>query len=398
MIRFLTLCAVLAFVTQSAFAEPLEPVKLGPGDELTFRFQGRDSLSGPYVIGVDGQIFFPGIGAVQASGRTVPQVAAELEDRMRETFNLSSRTFSISVSEFRPIYVGGRVKQPGSYTFRPGLRVAHAIAMAGGLKGISGTDPIIALEMGREYTRLRVAEDQLAQALIRREQYLIDLGYDNDASTVVDRAGDLIGAEEAAFRADLQASLSKLSEEIDSVRFDVLEQRAATAGGETEALRGQLAALEELLDISSKELGVLEDPSERGVIPRSRILQLQRLVAATNGEISATLARRYSAENNELSLGGESKLIDASRRLENLLGLSVSDAEVSALREQITATRSFMSDFGGLPAADGENCGIEIWRSTNEELVIVPAKQSDALQPGDFVRLVEKTADGTCDN
>ena len=229
MIRFLTLCAVLAFVTQSAFAEPLEPVKLGPGDELTFRFQGRDSLSGPYVIGVDGQIFFPGIGAVQASGRTVPQVAAELEDRMRETFNLSSRTFSISVSEFRPIYVGGRVKQPGSYTFRPGLRVAHAIAMAGGLKGISGTDPIIALEMGREYTRLRVAEDQLAQALIRREQYLIDLGYDNDASTVVDRAGDLIGAEEAAFRADLQASLSKLSEEIDSVRFDVLEQRAATA-------------------------------------------------------------------------------------------------------------------------------------------------------------------------
>ena len=148
-----------------ARAQSLEPVRLGPGDVIGLKFQGRDSLNGDYIIGVEGTLFFPGIGPVQAADRTLTEIAQDLDGLMRENFGLDTRTFSIAVTEFRPIYVGGRVRQPGSYQFRPGLRVAHAIAMAGGPRGLNADQPIVALETGREYARLRLAEDQLANAV-----------------------------------------------------------------------------------------------------------------------------------------------------------------------------------------------------------------------------------------
>ena len=383
--------------TRMALAQAPDPVYLGPGDVLNMRFQGRDSLDGEYIIGVEGDLFFPGIGSVTAAGRTVGEVALELDGLMRETFSLNSRTFALSVAEFRPIYVGGRVRQPGSYPFRPGLRVAHAVAMAGGTRGLSSEEPVIALETGREYTRLRIAEDQLASALSRRNRLLKELGLNPDPDATEDKLSDLIGSEDTAFRAQVQTAIADIQTDVDDIQRSVLERRAETAQGEVDALQSQLAALNDLLQISTNELKILEDPSERGIIPRSRILELQRLVASTNGEISATLSRRFSAESSLRAFDGDSKLIEGSRRLQNLLELSLADADVSALRRTVQTSRATLDDIGGLPSRDGENCGIEVWRTTQNGLDILPADQTFGIQPGDFVRLVEKTADGTCD-
>ncbi len=387
----------LALMPRSADAQAPDPVFLGPGDVLNLRFQGRDSLDGEYIIGVEGDLFFPGIGGVMAAGRTVGDVARELDGLMRETFSLNSRTFALSVAEFRPIYVGGRVRQPGSYPFRPGLRVAHAVAMAGGTRGLSTEEPIFALETGREYARLRVAEDQLAGALTRRNRLLKDLGLSPDPEATEDKLSDLIGNDDTTFRTEVQTAIADIQIEVDDIQRTVLERRAETAEGEVAALQSQLEALNDLLQISANELQILEDPSERGIIPRARILELQRLVASTNGEISATLSRRFSAESNLRAFDGDSKLIKDSRRLQNLLELSLADADVSALRRTVRASRATLNDIGGLPSGDGENCGIEVWRTTQNGLDILPADQTFGIQPGDFIRLVEKTADGTCD-
>lgn len=393
----LCLTVLGAIAPLPATAQSLEPVYLGPGDVMNLRFQGRESLNGEYVIGVEGDLFFPGIGGIVASGRTVGDVSRDLDDLMRENFGIDARTFSLSVSEFRPIYVGGRVRQPGSYTFRPSLRVAHAIAMAGGTRGLNNEEPIVALETGREYARLRVSEDQLARALTQRNRLLKALGRSTDPEATPEKLGDLIGPQALTFRAELQSAIAGVQDQVDTIQRDVLKRRAATAQGEVDALQSQLDALTELLDITKNEFDLLVDPSERGIIPRSRILELQRLLATTNGEISATLARRFSAQSTQNAFDGDTLLIEENRHLQNLLELSLVDAEVSTLRRTISASRETLNDIGGLPSGDGESCGIEVWRTTASELVILPATLTFTIQPGDFVRLVEKTADGVCD-
>lgn len=394
---FLHALCLISCLAIPATAQSPDPVRLGPGDELTFRFQGRDTLDGPYVIGVDGKLFFPGIGEVAASGRTVTEVAADLDVLMRSAIGLDARTFSISVSEFRPVYVGGRVQQPGAYTFRPGLRVAQAIAMAGGSRGLGSREPILALEQGREYARLRVIEDQLADVLLRRDRLRAALDLLEVSGAGIADPVDLIGAEETADRATLQARLTELEDEIDRQQTTVLDRRAESARGEVTALEAQLSALREVLDISAEELANLEEPGDRGLVPRSRILELRRIVAAANGEISATLARRFGAESNERAFAGDSELIALSRRVQDVISLSQAEAEIGILRRQVVAVRSVLDDLGGLPSRDGETCGIEIWRDGAEGLAIIPVEQTFALQPGDFVRLVERTAEGTCD-
>lgn len=39
---------------------------------------------------------------------------------------------TVSMLEFRPVYVSGEVKTPGSYEYQPGLTVEKIIAVAGG--------------------------------------------------------------------------------------------------------------------------------------------------------------------------------------------------------------------------------------------------------------------------
>jgi polysaccharide export outer membrane protein len=39
---------------------------------------------------------------------------------------------SVSIIEYRPFYVIGEVKKPGSYSFHPGLTVDKAISISGG--------------------------------------------------------------------------------------------------------------------------------------------------------------------------------------------------------------------------------------------------------------------------
>ena len=217
---------------------------------------------------------------------------------------------------------------------------------------------------------------------LQRNRLLARLGMPADETVSDTDIRDMIGSVEAEFRLSLQESLNDMQTRVDDIQRDVLTLRAETAQGETEALQSQLDALVDLLKISADELAILEDPSERGIIPRARILELQRLVASTNGEISATLARRFSAESDRRAFEGDARIIDEARRLQDLLQLSLVDGEVSGLRRQVRAMRATLDDVGGLPAEDTEICGIEIWRNETSELNIFVAEQTVPLQPG----------------
>lgn len=107
---------------------------LGPGDELEVRVADQKELSGVYQVADDGTIDFPWIGAVEVSGMSQPDVAAELEARLGDGYLREPQvTVRVTARQNREVSVLGQVKEPGSYGFKERLTLVQAISLAGGL-------------------------------------------------------------------------------------------------------------------------------------------------------------------------------------------------------------------------------------------------------------------------
>jgi polysaccharide export outer membrane protein len=116
-------------VAQTA-AEP----RLGKGDVLNISVYDEPDLTISGVpIRPDGKISFPLVGDIQADGRTVAEVNAELTNRLREY--LLAPKVSVIVTSFNSLnyVISGEVVKPGVYPLVTDVTVTAALARAGGL-------------------------------------------------------------------------------------------------------------------------------------------------------------------------------------------------------------------------------------------------------------------------
>src|SRR5262245_50975891 len=110
--------------------------RLAPGDRLTIAVYDQPQLSGQFIVDGGGGILLPLAGAVSLSGLTLAEAQKLIQDRFADGV-LVQPAVSVRIIDFRPIFVTGKVRKPGSYRFVINQSVKAAIAAAGG-KG----DPI----------------------------------------------------------------------------------------------------------------------------------------------------------------------------------------------------------------------------------------------------------------
>lgn len=104
---------------------------LGSGDKVRVTVFGETDLSGEYEIDGSGVVAFPLVGEVMAAGGTARKLEKSIAAKLRDGF-LKNPTVSIEVLSYRPFFILGEVKRPGSYPYKNGLTVLNAVAMAGG--------------------------------------------------------------------------------------------------------------------------------------------------------------------------------------------------------------------------------------------------------------------------
>jgi protein involved in polysaccharide export with SLBB domain len=114
---------------------------LGSGDKLKVTVFGNEDLSGETEVDPSGQVTLPLIQQVPAAGKTVPQLEAEIRHRLSPDFVKNPR-LSIEVLNYRPFYIIGEVKNPGSYPYVAGMTVVNAIALAGGFTYRANKDEV----------------------------------------------------------------------------------------------------------------------------------------------------------------------------------------------------------------------------------------------------------------
>ena len=116
--------------------------KLGAGDRLKINVFGEESLSGEFEIDGQGVVALPLLGNIKAGGNDVRQLEIDMVAKLKDGYLVNPRV-SVEVLNFRPFFILGEVRSPGSYPYVNGLKVLNAVALSGGYTYRARTDRVL---------------------------------------------------------------------------------------------------------------------------------------------------------------------------------------------------------------------------------------------------------------
>lgn len=119
-----SLCFFSADATGNAYL-------LAAGDRVKVVVFGHPDLSGDYEVNSEGRLSLPLIKSFPAAGLTVEEIEEAIADKLSPDY-LKNPRVGVVVLEYRPFYILGEVKSPGSYPYSSNMSVVAAVALAGG--------------------------------------------------------------------------------------------------------------------------------------------------------------------------------------------------------------------------------------------------------------------------
>ncbi|MBT7955079.1 MAG: polysaccharide export protein [Rhodospirillaceae bacterium] len=104
---------------------------LGAGDKVRVSVFGERDLSGTFEVNGLGYISLPLVGEIRAKDATMRGLETLIVTRLKEGF-LNDPKVSVEVLNYRPFYILGEIRNPGSYPYVNGVTILKSVAMAGG--------------------------------------------------------------------------------------------------------------------------------------------------------------------------------------------------------------------------------------------------------------------------
>lgn len=150
------LLALLMSISSQAYSQDSDTYRLSTDDVISITVFNEPELGLKKATITDsGTISVPLIGQVSIKGKTVPEVEALLTKKFGDDY-LKKPSVSVSIDEYRPFYINGEVKKPGSYPFRSNMTVQIAITIAGGFTERASKQSIYLLTENQESQRVKV--------------------------------------------------------------------------------------------------------------------------------------------------------------------------------------------------------------------------------------------------
>lgn len=104
---------------------------LGSGDRIKVTVFGEEELSGEFQVDGSGNISMPLIGELAVRGLNLRDLERLLVQELGDGY-LRDPSVSLEVTNYRPFYILGEVRNPGQYEYVSGINLHNAVAMAGG--------------------------------------------------------------------------------------------------------------------------------------------------------------------------------------------------------------------------------------------------------------------------
>jgi polysaccharide export outer membrane protein len=149
--------------------------RLGPGDRVRIIVFGQKDMTGEFAVDGTGLLSFPLIGQVKAGGLTAEGLEHEITNKLKPDYLRDPRV-SVVVLTYRPFYIVGEVKTPGSYAYVTGMSVINAVALAGGFTYRAKESSFYLDRTGKDGKKTRIdagpdTEVQPGDVITVRERY-----------------------------------------------------------------------------------------------------------------------------------------------------------------------------------------------------------------------------------
>jgi len=142
-IRLFSLITLL-FLAQASFAAEngISNYRLGAGDVISITvFEEKELSLEKIKLSDAGSISFPLLGELKVKGLTVSELQQKVIAGLKGTY-LINPLVTVSVDQYRDVFVNGQVHKPGNYPYQPGLTVRKAVSIAGGFKDRANKDSV----------------------------------------------------------------------------------------------------------------------------------------------------------------------------------------------------------------------------------------------------------------
>ncbi len=134
-------------IPQQEPEEILSSYHLGKGDLISIKVFGEDDFSVTAHVNKEGSISYPMLGELQLSGLTVNEVEKKIISGLQGDYLVNPKV-TVTILEYRQIFVNGEVKNPGGYPFKPGMTTNKAISLGGGFTENASREEIVIIRDG----------------------------------------------------------------------------------------------------------------------------------------------------------------------------------------------------------------------------------------------------------
>ncbi|MUH72994.1 polysaccharide biosynthesis/export family protein [Psychrosphaera haliotis] len=142
--KLMQLLVITFFILSSNLSQASSSeYQLGPGDEIEIFVFQEPELNVRAKISQAGFINLPLIGQVNLEGLSGEEAKLKVENLFKDGY-LVNPYVTLTVRQYRPFFIHGEVKNPGSYKYQAELTIEQAIALSGGLKDrASGSEWVV---------------------------------------------------------------------------------------------------------------------------------------------------------------------------------------------------------------------------------------------------------------
>lgn len=138
---------MLALTAGARAATAPDAYRLGAGDHILIQVFDEPDLSMSFRLNDSGILNYPLLGEIDVAGLTVPELEQRITRGLLGDY-LVNPDVTVSIEEYRPIFINGEVRQPGGFPYQPGLTVNKAIALAGGFTERADRDGFTVVRVG----------------------------------------------------------------------------------------------------------------------------------------------------------------------------------------------------------------------------------------------------------
>lgn len=396
--------ALLAAICLAAPART--EIMVGPGDTIRLTIQGLPGAEVDSTVGVDGILPLVWPGPVQAAGRPLDEVLAQVRsmaegrvykrytpEGLLKLFQLSQDDLALEVVAYRPVVVSGDVARPSEVTFRPGLTARSAIAVAGGVRssllaGLAVADPAQMVRWQNEY-----GQASLDHATALARQWRVTAELDDVADpTPIDTAMVGVTREVLSALTAEQLRLIALRRESEARDRDYLQRVEDQARERVRILTEQRANLSEQVSADEDEETRVRDLVARSLVPATRLNEVRRNTVLSAGRLLELDAQLAAADLEVTRRQRELEAYDEARRarlleLREQLNVAVLSARLrmDQLAQNLAGSQEGVSVTSLLTNTDAT---IRVFRNVGGKIGPVVVDMDSELEPGDTLEVI----------